>query len=845
MDKEEYKLKLQQINELADAGAFDRAAEVVDTIDWRHVKSVRTLCMVSEIYEAVKRNEDALRILKYAYRRSPSSKTVLYRLAEVSLKAGDPEAARDYTAQFKELSPNDTSGYVLEYKISRAEGYPVSDQIRILQKLKDHEYSEKWAYELARLYLKDGQEDKCVEECDDLILWFSEGRYVRKAMELKMEVRPLSPAQQAKYDGVKKVENHVKAAVSPEKTPEKAEEAIASVAESAEKTAEAQTEPAASPLPDRREAFEGASTEEVQTQLADSIRAVFSGIQDPDKVIPSDAEEAEEEFSEDDLHSYIRSRSETYASGNVRSLEPESIQQGALKDETAEVEEVHQMSLSDYDTAQQDKSVAELLSEMNSSFAKEIAEGDFAKTGEIHEEAVSTVHIPLFPEEETASPAMKAEEKTEEKAEEKAEEASPAQEKEAEETPSESQEVAFKEPVFTGAAATAAAAFADSLAELDQEEEEEPAPEDEGSLGLTREFNFGEELQKAMEGGASVREAAKEVSAKASQEAAEAIETEAPTPDETGELPSELFADTAEIRAEEVAQAQGFMAMDDVETGSMEPERSIIEDIMEAPETVEKLPIEGRPFTPEEARVFTYFAPIPGIAQQVTEAMADIHNNAGDKTSRSGNIIMMGRQGAGKTRLADAIILSVCADLNIEGAKIAHIVADDLNKKNPAEIVSRMAGGFLVIEGAGALSEASVNGLSRAMEFRTDDLVVILEDEKKDLLPLLDKYPNFAAKFSSRVTIPVFTNDELVTFGKTYTKERGYKMDEMCVLALYTMIGDNQKDREPVTVGKVQTMIDTAISRAEKGTRRLGRKLSRKETDRDGRIILHEKDFDF
>jgi len=222
-----------------------------------------------------------------------------------------------------------------------------------------------------------------------------------------------------------------------------------------------------------------------------------------------------------------------------------------------------------------------------------------------------------------------------------------------------------------------------------------------------------------------------------------------------------------------------------------------------------------------------------------------VHNNAGDKTSRSGNILLVGRQGSGKTTLADSVILAICKDLNIKAAKIAHIVATDFNQKDPASVVAKMSGGFLVIEGAGALSDESIDKLSRAMEFRTDDLVVILEDEKADLQAMLAGHPLLEEKFTSSIIIPVFTNDELVTFAKTYTKERGYKMDEMGVLALYTMIGDNQKDKEPVTVAKVKNMIDTAIERADKGTRKLGRKFSKKAVDHEGRILLHEKDFDF
>ena len=214
-------------------------------------------------------------------------------------------------------------------------------------------------------------------------------------------------------------------------------------------------------------------------------------------------------------------------------------------------------------------------------------------------------------------------------------------------------------------------------------------------------------------------------------------------------------------------------------------------------------------------------------------------DSAFDKTSKSGNGVIMGRQGSGKTRLAEGLILMTCMHLNIKAAKVAHIVAEEFNKKDPAQVVQRMAGGFLIIEAAGALKDEVIDKLNQAMEFRTDDLIVILEDEKADMKQLLDKHPAFAEKFTSRITVPVFTNDELVTFARTYAKEEGYKFDEMATLALYTMIGDNQRDTEPMTVGKVRELVDKAIERNS-------RKLFGKTTDKeDGRIVLMEKDFNF
>ena len=278
------------------------------------------------------------------------------------------------------------------------------------------------------------------------------------------------------------------------------------------------------------------------------------------------------------------------------------------------------------------------------------------------------------------------------------------------------------------------------------------------------------------------------------------------------------------------------MSLSDAESGDSP---SIIDSIMGEPGVFTAVPVEGRALTEPEKKALSYFAAIPGIDYQVTSALADIHNNSGDKTSKSGNVVITGRPGSGKTRLAEGLILMVCMHLGIKAAKTGKIVAESFNEKDPAEIVSRMAGGFLIIEAAGALSDESVDKLNQAMEFRTDAMIVILEDEKSDMKQLLDRHPDFAQKFTSRITVPVFTNDELVTFARTYAREEGYKFDEMATVALYTMIGDNQRDAEPMTVGKVRQLVDKAI---EKNSRKLFGKITDKE---DGRIVLTEKDFNF
>ena len=980
MDKAEYKIKLDQINKLAEAGDFKGAAGVMDSIDWKHVKSVRTLCMVGEIYEANKRYEDSKQILKYAYKRSSVSKTVLYRLTEIDIRTGDYDEAKKYFDEFEEISPNDTSRYILKYKLLRAEGAPLDQQIAVLKEYKEHEYTERWAYELAKLYKKKGQKEKCIEECDDMILWFSEGKYVTKAMELKMQMKPLSESQQIKYDnrfiaakraaataipsddlnGFDKVEKEVTKEDRDEDHEENAARPKVSAAEAISKmnaaagaTVTEATSESKPPnvTPDLRPSFINDSTENIQKQLADSIKAVFAGIR-PSETAEDESETAGIRAKTEEAGSPVMA-SQDFSPAKVKELEPESISPSAIAKEKVKKapspavvktyktavpaadkkteEPWGQMSLDEFmrtepeeaqeaekagtepEEEQETKAAVKpeaavpvksdiidldaLFAETGNAFANEVASGNFKMADALEEASAEEA-----PEAEAAAAETSSDEAPAEEESAAGTEEAPEAEAAAAETPSD--EVPAEEESAAGTEEAPEKAPAEDL--LGKETDE--------SLGLTREFNFHEELRKAMRRGAGIIEAAKNVSLKAEAEPVKQVisgtsaqendstilspeeaakkavltangmdyipeenkerifddadesdvsgfqgdtdaagnDTEAVQSDaevlrgDTKELPRELREELiagVEDEKETSATIEQLTDISSVSENEIENSRSIIDHIMEKPETVKKMPLVSRRLDETEEKLFSYFSPIPGIAEQITKTIADVHNNAGDKTSKSGNILLLGRQGSGKTRLADGLILAICRDLGIQAAKTAKIVAEDFNAKDPATVVKKMSGGFLVIEGAGTLSDESVEKLSQAMEFRTDDLVVILEDEKGDLRNMLQAHPDFSNKFTSSVTIPVFTNDELVTFAKTYAKEQGYKMDEMGTLALYTMIGENQKDAEPVTVGKVKEMMDKAIGKEK--SRKFGRKFSKNAVGPDGRILLREKDFNF
>ena len=867
MDKAEYKIKLDEINACAENGDISGAVRTADTIDWRRVKSVRTLCMVSEIYEANRRYEDGMEILRYAYKRSPQSKTVLYRLTESSLRAGKLNDAKKYYAEFEQAAPHDTSRYILKYKLLRAEKAPLDEQIAVLKEYKEREYTEKWAYELAKLYKKNGQKQRCIEECDDMILWFAEGRYVTRAMELKMQLTPLSESQKAKYEA--RLAAAKEAAEREEQLREEMEKAVesaqdgeeeapgsaaqdgeaagdtgdmpstvttAEVIEKMNAAADAQIQGARyeSRMPNVRPAVRqsisgrNAGGNEMQDQLASSIRAVFSGIRpqsedaweepqqsvtrkdllkaDDEAVFQADGEDAElaELFAETENAIAQTVLEATADDGRVPSeqgafvkdLNKESTEPAAAESSQEETGETEEPVFEEEFTGETVLDVAELSEEdMNVTFVEKdgVFEIVTAKDAGTADESPAAIY--------PAEDGPHADE-------------SPAALYPAEEDPHADESPAAGETDYSEA---------DSLTGRETDE----------SLGLTREFNFKEELALAR----AREEAAEKQSQKAERSPARRI----PDPEEAA---VKIVAESGiAIKPQETPEPSAEdPSLYEPVAETIENRSSIIEHLLDEPDMIDRMDVVPRSLDETERKLFSYFSAIPGIGEQVSVAIADIHNNSGDRTSKSGNIIIVGRRGSGKTKLADSLVLAACKDLNITAVKTAKIIASDFNQKDAAAIVKKMAGGFLIIEGAGELAEDTVDKLNRAMEFRTDDMVVILEDEKQDMKALLERYPAFAAKFTSKITIPVFTNDELVTFGKLYAQENGYSFDELATLALYTMIGENQKNAEPVTVSMVREMIDKAIAKSKSRKFPL---FGKNQVGADGRIILREKDFAF
>lgn len=935
VDKTEYHLKLEEINRLVDAQDYEGALTVADSIDWRRVKSVRTLCMVADIYEVNGELEKSMQMLQLAHKRSSIGKMILYRQVELALKMGLYDDAVKYYNEYLETASNDTSKYILKYKIYKAQKAPLENQIAILEEYKEREYTERWVYELAKLYKKAGQEKKCVETCDDLVLWFGEGKYVTKAMELKMTYTPLSPSQKEKYEKAKAAGKVAKATAGPKLTEEvkntilpgvsaaamaglqkveeekgQAQEEAAATAEIPQESAEttAKETPATEEEPVKPETeIPHIDTEKLQERLSRSFQEILSGFNRTKAV---DAFEALGRAAGAEVPQEPEAQEENMEDYHVQDLEPEAVNEGIISADSGvagvsrtEMDELEMMEKPKVEKPEdkeiisvQEVDLDALFAETSSSLAKEAGENAAEKAEEepaveevtaeeiigepeevVAEETVDTAGDVLEERVEGAVETV-TEEEPAETLTDAADEAMAAFEASlsglsldfAEETSSDALETetsaeSTKEPETEEDITGSEAAPVIEMEYPEETEETEPEIEDldatrvipdvtkqdawHATPGDTQEFNLEEELKAALSGMDGLRE----------QEEAERSASLDPEP-ETASEEEIAFEEKTEPMTEENTTEESVVE-EGSETEAEEPEGDHIDKMLEEAEiqpdisemTLEReTPEEKRQrilnntrperLTAEQKQLFSYFAKVPGMDDQILDAIHGAYEYASEKTSHRGNIAIMGSHGTGKTRLSEGLVKAICKELGLKAVKYANLDASDINRKDPATIISKMAGGFLLIERASFMTPETIEKLSQAMDFRTDSMILLIEDDKANMRKMLADYPEFAEKFETVISIPVFTNDELVTFARTYARENGFRMDEMGVLALYTMIGDNQKEDEPITIGKVKEMVDGAIRKAS-GVK-LGRKLSKRHTDADGRILLYEKDFD-
>ena len=975
MDKYEYRVKTEQMLEYMEKKQYKKAMEIADTIDWRRVKSVSMLNTVSEIYELNGEFQKSRDILFVAFDRSPGSRKIVYRLGTLALKIDDTDEASDCYEEFVKLAPKDPNQYILKYKILKAQGAPLEDQIAALEDFKKGEYVEKWAYELAKLYHEAGMTAECLEECDDLILWFSEGKYVYQAMELKMKYKPLTPMQQEKYNNSPAGKQKARAMqLQKEKEEEKAAyqqkalkaKAAAEAARAARMAAQAAEEEEPEEVEDDLEESGDVSEEmEVPNNVIEEVAEAISEEMDEDsfeegEMLPEESEEVdEEEPKEEDT---VKQSSITkvvkgatlqealangvaLASGRSLNIEEKAMKE---KDEALRVtgqmriedilqeweakqkqnaEAIEQQKQKDVERIQKEREEAERRREEERlEIERKAAEAEAARKAAEEEEARKAAEEEAArkaAEEEAARKA--AEEEAARKAAEEAEAARKAAIEEAaklageedvaaaglgetrripddivklmeemglqekEEAEDEPEELSLEDALAAhGAEEIIGEMDEEAFEEADYEEDDyEEADFEEADLEEAdyEEADFEEEdLEEADYEEADFEEEDFEETDYEEADYEDDFETdfgeevEADFEDDLeADFEDDFEADFEEDFEEEFEEADyeedDFFdeeAEEEDEEADFEEEELEIEEPSEEEiqARIKKSKGSGVPFdtgfvvtgrydlsatseiglkaglTEEQKKLFSYFVPVRGMSEQIVEVLDNDRRAQREGTSKTGNLMVIGRKGSGKTVLAVDIVKAIQKQRNLKQGKVAIVTGESLNKKELTNIIQKLRGGAIIIEKAGKLNSRTIKELNYLMEKKTGELLFVLEDQRKPLERLLTANPDFRKKFTSKLELPVFINDELVTFGQTYAKENGYKLDEMGILALYSRIDVMQREDHAVTVAEVKEIMDEAIAHSQKANvKHLARRVFGKSTDDSDRIILKEEDF--
>ena len=1045
MDKYEYRVKTEQMLDHLEKKEYQKAMDIAESIDWRRVKNASMLNTVSEIYEYNGEFKKGRDILFLAFDRAPGSRKIVYRLGTLALKIKDIREATDCYEEFVKLAPKDPNQYILKYKILRTQGAALSDQIAALEEFKKAEYIEKWAYELAKLYDEAGMTAECLEECDDLILWFSEGKYVYLAMELKMKYKPLTPLQQEKYDSrpgaVKKQPEPVKQTEStleevddeneydegseeevqestvqriddaqvqeipPEPVPMQEEfeipeeaaqadvvpeevvpEATAAVEETPmyrEEEPEASVETPEEHTSAIKQVVTGATLEEA---LAQGV-AVASGINIEEEAMKEREDEilANGQMMIDDILQKWEAKQKDHeeAIAKQKAKDEERLQKEREQARIRQEEERKEVERKAAEAEARRKAEEEAARKAAEEEARRKAEEEARRKAEeearrkAEEEAARKAaeeEARRKAEEEAARKAAeeearrKAEEEARRKAEEEAarkaaeeearrkaeEEAARKAEKEAadekeserntqripddivrlmEEMESEnedSEDEIYEEELEDGPGMDEdfIEGIEDELAGLDmngssfeegdfdeadfEEEDLEGEDFDEGDFeeedlegedfdeGDFEEEDFDEEdLDEADFEEEDLDEEELE-EADFDEDDFEDIDDEETDFDEGDfeedmdeeDFDEEEIDDDEELDFGEDLEGEDFDEADfeeedldegDFDEGDFEEEDFDEEEIEDEDDT-EELEIEepseeeiqarikkskgGVPFdtgfvvtgrydlsatseiglkaglTEEQKKLFSYFVPVRGMSEQIVEVLDNDRRAQREGTSKTGNLLVIGRKGSGKTVLAVDIVKAIQKQRNLKQGKVAIVTGESLNKKELTNIIQKLRGGAIIIEHAGKLNSRTVKELNYLMEKKTGELLFVLEDQRKPLERLMTANPEFKKKFSSKLELPVFINDELVTFGQTYAKENGYKLDEMGILALYSRIDVMQREDHAVSVAEVKEIMDEAIAHSQKANvKHLARRVFGKGTDDSDRIILKEEDF--
>ena len=980
MDKYEYRVKTEQMLDHLEKKEYQKAMDIAESIDWRRVKNASMLNTVSEIYEYNGEFKKGRDILFLAFDRAPGSRKIVYRLGTLALKIKDIREATDCYEEFVKLAPKDPNQYILKYKILRTQGAALSDQIAALEEFKKAEYIEKWAYELAKLYDEAGMTAECLEECDDLILWFSEGKYVYLAMELKMKYKPLTPLQQEKYDSrpgavkkqpepVKQTESTLEEVDDENEYDEGSEEEVQESTVQRIDDAQVQEIPP-EPVPMQEEfeiPEEAAQADVVPEEVVPEATAAVEETPMYREEEPEASVETPEEHTSAIKQVVTGATLEEALAQGVAVASGINIEEEAMKEREDEILANGQMMIDDilqkWEAKQKDheEAIAKQKAKDEERLQKEreqarirqeeerkeverkAAEAEARRKAEEEARRKAEEEARRKAEEEAARKAAEeeaarkaAEEEARRKAEEEA--ARKAEEEAADEEESKRNTQRIPDDIVR-LMEEMESETEDSEDEIYEEEFEDGPGMDEdfiegiedeldgldmnGSSFEEGDFDEGDFEEEALEGedfdegdfeeedleGEDFDEADFEEEDLDEEELEEAdfddddfedIDDEETDFDEGDfeedmdeeDFDEEEIDDDEELDFGEDLEGEDFDEADfeeedldegDFDEGDFEEEDFDEEEIEDEDDT-EELEIEepseeeiqarikkskgGVPFdtgfvvtgrydlsatseiglkaglTEEQKKLFSYFVPVRGMSEQIVEVLDNDRRAQREGTSKTGNLLVIGRKGSGKTVLAVDIVKAIQKQRNLKQGKVAIVTGESLNKKELTNIIQKLRGGAIIIEHAGKLNSRTVKELNYLMEKKTGELLFVLEDQRKPLERLMTANPEFKKKFSSKLELPVFINDELVTFGQTYAKENGYKLDEMGILALYSRIDVMQREDHAVSVAEVKEIMDEAIAHSQKANvKHLARRVFGKGTDDSDRIILKEEDF--
>ena len=856
MDKYEYNLKLDQIKALSAEEGYMSAAEIADSINWNKIKNVNTLVKIGEIYEKAERYQDARDILLMAYDRSPIGRMIIYRLAEVAIKMGDYDAATEYYDEFVEIAPHDDMKYVLRYAIKKGQGASFDELITILEEYKDEEYTEEWAYELAYLYHKAGKADKCIDACDELILWFGDGPYVERALELKMLYQPLTKAQEEKYRRFKAEKE------KPAKIKDEAEVTEIGAMEMVKGGEIVHDDVTIPQITVNQEKF---NTVNLQQEIAKGMQQIMEAkgknevadTMDTIKKIVEDIpylkleKEQEEYVQQPEETEHIATDEEIDGSLklNFKELLGEDAdgQMSMVMSEKTQLEHqiTGQMSIQDVlEEWEKTRHAAEIaLKEAEQQKLESAKARALQEAGDIMErlnDVIPKLDAGVTPKELLEEEYLKVPvDIIEQKAavKEPEEEQKPdMQELYAEETVDEVQEPQ-EEPEEA----------IDEVQES-QEEPEEAAYEAKEPVGEPEDIIVAEESEKD------------EIFTQPTTMMPEITDDMLNVDDDTsGDETSQEKENVSEKRdfdhvtsfieqeiAKMTAKNPGLEKKLDMAKTRKMPDISLPEDLdSEEDDSKLKETKHIKELTSEQKAIFSYFIPVKGMEDQICKAYNAVLDHFNRKENAStGNLIIQGEQGCGKTMLATSFIKVLQKDGEQLTGKMGKIDAAVLNKKDVQQVVRKITGGCLIIERAGDIDRSIAAKLSFLMEHDITGTLYILEDTSKGIKKALSMDEGFASKFTEKISVPIFTNDELVLFAKSYSAELGYKIDEMAILALHNRISNIERIDQATTLTEVKDIIDEAIDReAHSGLKKAISILTAKRYTDDDRIVLKEDHF--